>query len=627
MTERLIKTDLGFYFGSRFLPKKRFIPLEELATVETKADNRVVMSVSSEMPCYRRELGMEEVLLHSPESVDLSRFQSGKSLILMNHNPDNYLARIDRAWLQNNYLYIEAVFRETQVLQDIRDGILKSTSIGYEIKNAEIRDDQLVITEWLALEASVVSIPMDNSTSIQQPPTQEKAYSDEEEISEELRQKNIHFIGRQFNLPDWTIKGAIRSGKDLQTFSREAQSMNRNYDQKPAAMPAELIDNRGGGKSQDNSWKSLELGLSQRDRANYSLARLLAYKAGFDVPKPSLELEASRALGDLLGKDARGLWVPIADLNWTQRSARLQRDALWTGGNGSALVETSLGEFVSLLRSKIILGQMGATILSGLTGNLDLPKMSQATTVQWIDEGSVIPETDVAFETVEMRPHTLASRLPVTRRLLLQASQNYDLELILRQDMITSIAIEADRAAINGSGIGNEPLGLLNHPDVTKLPLGTDGGQLTYDDVINLESAIATNDADIGSLAYVMSPSVRGEMKKTPVEAGTDTFTFEPLPQPDPNMPGAGYVNGYLAQAATTIPNNLTKGNGTGLSALIFGNWSDLYFGEFGAIDVSANPYGRMFPSGGVELRAMMDLSIVPRRIESFAVISDIITS
>jgi HK97 family phage major capsid protein len=268
---------------------------------------------------------------------------------------------------------------------------------------------------------------------------------------------------------------------------------------------------------------------------------------------------------------------------------------------------------------------MGATVLSGLTGNLDLPKMSQATTVQWIDEGEVIPETDTSFETVEIRPNTLASRLPVTRRLLLQASQNYDLELILRQDLVTSIAVEADRAAINGSGTGNEPLGLINNSNVTTLSLGSDGGQITYDNVVDLESAIASNNADIGSLGYVMSPSVRGAMKKTAVEPGTDRFIFEPLPQPDPNMPGAGYVNGYIAQASTTVPSDLTKGSGTGLSALIFGNWSDLYFGEFGAIDVTANPYGRMFPSGGVELRAMMDMDIKPRRTESFAVISDII--
>ena len=74
------------------------------------------------------------------------------------------------------------------------------------------------------------------------------------------------------------------------------------------------------------------------------------------------------------------------------------------------------------------------------------------------------------------------------------------------------------------------------------------------------------------------------------------------------------------------VPNNLTKGTGTNLSALIFGNWSDLLVGQWGGIDLSVDEVPEA-AKGNVKLVAHSEWDIAVRHAESFAAIKDIVTA
>jgi hypothetical protein len=153
----------------------------------------------------------------------------------------------------------------------------------------------------------------------------------------------------------------------------------------------------------------------------------------------------------------------------------------------------------------------------------------------------------------------------------------------------------------------------MNNSDVPEVSLS--GSSVAWSDVVSMESQVALNNADINRLHYLMDPTTRGTLKTTSVDAGSGEFIFNNLEQVDPNRPGAtGTVNGYLSFASTTVPQK----------ALLFGNWADLVFAEFGVMDIASSSTGRMFPTGGVEVRAMMDVDIKPRRPYSFAKISNI---
>ena len=59
----------------------------------------------------------------------------------------------------------------------------------------------------------------------------------------------------------------------------------------------------------------------------------------------------------------------------------------------------------------------------------------------------------------------------------------------------------------------------------------------------------------------------------------------------NPMMPGEFIVAGKELLVTGNVPNNLTKGSGTDLSALYFGDWRSVYVGQWGGIDLLINPY------------------------------------
>ena len=76
------------------------------------------------------------------------------------------------------------------------------------------------------------------------------------------------------------------------------------------------------------------------------------------------------------------------------------------------------------------------------------------------------------------------------------------------------------------------------------------------------------------------------------------------------------------------MPSNLTEGAGTNLSALIFGAWSELLIGYWSAFDLLVNPYAETpYSKGNVLVRGMLTADIKLRHPESFAKISDIVTT
>jgi hypothetical protein len=69
-----------------------------------------------------------------------------------------------------------------------------------------------------------------------------------------------------------------------------------------------------------------------------------------------------------------------------------------------------------------------------------------------------------------------------------------------------------------------------------------------------------------------------------------------------------------------------TKGSGTGLSTLLYGNWSDLLIGVWSELDILVNPFeSTAYSKGNVQIRAMMTVDIAVRHPESFAAITDIV--
>jgi HK97 family phage major capsid protein len=151
-------------------------------------------------------------------------------------------------------------------------------------------------------------------------------------------------------------------------------------------------------------------------------------------------------------------------------------------------------------------------------------------------------------------------------------------------------ANELEQTAFDGAGSSNQPEGIFNNSSVNNADHGSNGTLINWDNVVNMEGMIATDNALRGSLAYVTNASMGAYLKtltKTTYQGGFVWENFTPL------AGGAGMVNGYPAYISNVLSNALTKGTGTGLSPIIFGNWKELILGQWGAQEYIIDPYTR----------------------------------
>ena len=86
----------------------------------------------------------------------------------------------------------------------------------------------------------------------------------------------------------------------------------------------------------------------------------------------------------------------------------------------------------------------------------------------------------------------------------------------------------------------------------------------------------------------------------------------------------ASSKSGRRFEVSNNVPSNLTKGSGTNLSAVIYGNFADLLIGLYGTLEILVDPYTD-FAKGTTGIRALQSIDIAVRHAESFAAMQDAI--
>lgn len=330
-----------------------------------------------------------------------------------------------------------------------------------------------------------------------------------------------------------------------------------------------------------------KIGMSKKELDSYSILRAINAAAAKNWNNAGLELEASRAVAEKLGKTAQGFFMPFDVLAY-------KRDVqVGDPTKGGYAVETQQLAPIDILRNRMVVRQAGAQILDGLVGDVEIPVLSTSTAAYWVGEGGAPTEGAPAMAQRKLTPRTVGAYIDLTRRFRLQTSPA--IENLFRNDMMMAIALKLDLAALYGAGSANEPLGVVN---VTGI--GAPGtGAATWAMIVGLESAVAADNADMGRLAYITDATVRGALKQADV--GTDTGVFVwPI--------GSNEMNGYPA----LVSNQVTDGD------VFFGNWGDLLIGLWSGIDVNVDT-ASLSTSGGVRVVMFQDADIAVRHPESFA--------
>jgi len=619
------------------------INTRELTLGKPDAQSRTVPVVlSTETPVDRGDY--VEILDHSsPASIDLSR---APLPLIESHDTRNLpIGIVDNLRLEGRKLRGLARFsnspRGQAAFDDVQSGILRSVSVGYEyVGNPTPQGDRALLFKFRPLEVSAVSVPADPAAGFNRShPAMNTTQQDTtpETLTRSQRRALREEAEEQRSAAELE-RARILEIEALCALHKVPHSAQRDMVERGLSIPEargivlEHILKQGERQAASSYAAGDPWFTEQRDSGSYSIARAILAAAGNDWSKAGFEREVSREIARRTGRDTTGVFVPVEAMIPRRRDYNTL-----TGAAGGALVATNLqaSAFIEVLRAKSRVMQLGATIMSGLVGNVDIPRRTAAAPAQWITEGQALTQAQGTFDTISLRPKTLGSFTTLSRNLLMQGTP--DAEQLIRADMAAVLALEIDRAAILGTGTGGQPQGLLNMAGVGSVVGGTNGAAVTFDHLIRLAGVVAAASADGGNMGYLTNPQVLTALLQTkattgqylaPIGAAAGEFA---APAGGAYAPGADRpmfsALGYPLATTANVPGNLTKGTGTNLSAVLFGNWSDLMIGEWGVLEILPNPYANgAYEAGAIQVRALQTIDIAVRHAESFAVMRDAIT-
>lgn len=563
-------------------------------------DRTLEFPFSSEYP-VARYFG-NEILAHTREAVDLTRLNNGAPL-LFNHDPDKLIGVVERAWVDEDLKRGYARVRMSrnpfaqEVMNDVRDGVLRNVSFGYAINDMEQRGEDFIVTRWSAHELSLVSIPADPTIGVGRSldaPLAATAASlvptstDMEDTTTDLMAVRAEAASEAAKAERIRISGitAITEKHGMADLGRQLVESGRSLDEARAAVLDQL-----GAKAQPVSESAGDIGLSAKETREFSFQRAINALANPGDRKlqeaAAFERECSEAAAQRAGKVAQGIMVP---------SEVLRRDlTVGTASGAGDLVGTDFrpGSFIELLRNRSALAGLGVTSLTGLTGNVAIPRQTAAATAYWVAESGSPTESQQTVDQVNLSPKTVGAFTDYSRRLMLQAS--IDVEQMIRQDLATALALEIDRVGLYGLGNVSQPLGIKLTTGINTEDFGA--ATPTYAEVVSMESKIAADNADIGAMAYLMNATMRGSLKTK--DKGTDTgnYVFEP----------GGTVNGYNA----VVSNQVESGD------VFFAVWSQLIMAMWSGLDLTVDPYTHS-TSGTIRVAALQDVDYAVRHPEGF---------
>lgn len=356
------------------------------------------------------------------------------------------------------------------------------------------------------------------------------------------------------------------------------------------------------------------IGLSPNEQKRYSIMRAVRACANRDWRDAGFELEVSRAVEKRCGKSPRSFFVPYDVLASSER-----RDVTKTlsSHTGEKIIATDYmsASFIDLLANRVMVQRAGARMMSGLVGDVAIPKLLTGSAGYWVAESGAPTEDTPTFGQVTLTPKTVVGNTEVTRLMMLQSDPS--VEGILTADLSRAIALAIDAAALHGSGSSNQPTGIASTSGIGSVAGGTNGLAPAWSHIVGLETEVAIDNADIGSLSYITNAKVRGKCKTVEKASSTGLFLWG-----DGNFP----LNGYPAYVTNQVSSTLTKGTSTSVcSAIFFGNWEDIIIGLWGGLDILVDPYTA--GNGNIKLFAYQTADIAVRYAQSFAAMLDALTT
>ena len=361
--------------------------------------------------------------------------------------------------------------------------------------------------------------------------------------------------------------------------------------------------------------------LTEREAREYRLGEaLLALADG--RPRTGLAFDISRDLSRTLPAGTPRyefeLFMPLA-----APVARAGLDA-GTSTKGQELVFQRPLPYIDALRALTQVIRLGATVLDGLQGNVEIPRLTgtPAATMVAQNPGSDVAQADQALDQLPLSPHTAQATTAYSRQLLKLSQVSTGVDRLVAEDIAKRHAVLIDKMAIQGSGASNQPTGILNASGIGSVAIGTNGGNPSYKNIVALETAVSAANVDVAPGdddgdqvpvgAFLTTPQMVDTLRRTDRQTTSGQFVLQ-----------HGECIDYPFAPSTNVPSTLTKGTAIGVChAIIFGRWDYLAVGLWDAVQLVVDPFA-LKKQGVVEVTSFQLFDIALRHVAGFAAIQD----
>ena len=636
------------------------VETREVGEGKDKKTERVVRcSISSETPYARYMADPEsgewvkalEVLGHGPGEIDDTRMRDG--LVIQDDHYGEQIGIMDKPEVKDGKICGTIRFGHSQKARDIEadalDGIKRNMSVGYIVNeykrdgvDAETGLPIFRVTNWTPYEASFVNVPADTNIGVgraeaDEPTTRTAA----KPAAESTNKKGIQIMDKP-TTAGYTAeqKTKIRemasaahvSGEevaDILTSERSFEEIREELLNRREKYLAELA--KKPAKPAAEARAVIDEGDQKKIRQKYDFAKVLRYYAEVAESKYSsidiaFEREISDELAKQTGRAVQGILLPDfvgnrAAANANDGGLTLGTPAYNTdtaaggitgiGGAGKNLIETLLlsGQFIDALVATLVLReQLGAEVLTGLVGNISIPK-GGSISGGWVAEGSNVAKKNPTFGQITATPHTYGAYVDITRKLLLQSSVNVQAKVL--EWLLYACAAGIETAAFQGAGTSGAPTGLCTALNSAATAWSN---APTFDKIVDLVAAVKTANAYKPSMKFVGNSGVWAKLAKT--------RDYEVLTDGAQTPKNVGAIGGSvrLLDTATNkvIGRDFVEANLMPAAKLLFGDFTQLSVCLWSGTDIIVDPYAND-TNGGLRLVALQDSDILIKRPESFA--------
>lgn len=602
---------------------------------------RVTLSfpASSEAP-VERWFGTE-VLSHEAKAIRMDRLQAGAAPLLFNHDWSDPVGMINGARVKDGRLYVDATMFSTARAQEVATMVeqgLRNVSIGYEIE--ELTEDPkravFTATRWSPLEVSVVTIPADPGVGIGRGqdesqlkpvrmvravthPAAPAAFTGEPIMAEtqnaagnaavdpkivitedhsqrqtplqmeQSRKTGIRNLCAANKLDERYAAHWIETGADFERVSNEL---------------VQLLEERG----KNNPQAVTKLDMSATETRKYSLMRAIRAATSKDWSKAGLELDANREITkrmNRLPKSDTSFFVPLDVMMRDRMPTHQTRDWTVAGVNGSNYLvgtENMGGSFIDLLRNTSVGLKMGVRRMSGLQGNVTIPKMTAGTTAYWLaDESTQITEANPTLGQVSLTPKNVAALTELSHLLMQQSSP--DAEQLIMDSIARDIGLAVDVGIIRGTGNSGQPLGIVGTGSIG----GFTGTSLAATGILNGIADVVAANAQNASCGFVTTPAVAGLLMDRPELTTTGTTPLWTGRMEE------GRMKGYPAMSSGQMAT----------ATMLFGAWDTVILAEWGVLELMVNPFSD-FTRGLTAVRGWYTCDVALRYPGAFTYASSI---